>query len=62
MLFTENHEPMQFITFEDETALCEAVAFSDAYRRQRRPFRVGDVLPVAGHSVRQDGLAMLEVR
>ena len=52
---------MQFVTFEDETALCEAVAFPDAYRKRRRPFRVGDILSVAGKSTRQDGLAMLEV-
>jgi DNA-directed DNA polymerase III PolC len=58
---TEKGELMQFLTFEDETALCEAVAFPDAYRRRRRPLRTGDVLPVAGLSTRQDGLAVLEV-
>ena len=58
---TEKGELMQFVTFEDETALCEAVAFPDAYRKRRRPFRVGDILPVAGRSTRQDGLAVLEV-
>jgi DNA polymerase III alpha subunit len=58
---TEKGELMQFLTFEDETALCEAVAFPDAYRKRRRPLRTGDVVPVAGHSVRQDGLALLEV-
>jgi DNA polymerase III alpha subunit len=58
---TEKGELMQFVSFEDETALCEAVAFPDAYRKRRRPYRMGDVLPVAGRSVRQDGLAVLEV-
>ena len=58
---TASGELMQFVSFEDETALCEAVAFPDAYRRRRRPFRIGDLLPVAGRSTRQDGLAMLEV-
>ena len=58
---TEKGELMQFLTFEDETALCEAVAFPDAYRKRRRPLRTGDVLPVAGRSTRQDGLAILEV-
>jgi len=58
---TEQGELMQFLTFEDETALCEAVAFPDAYRKRRRPLRTGDVLPVAGRSTRQDGLAVLEV-
>ena len=61
-VLTEKREPMQFITFEDETALCEAVAFPDSYRRRKRPYRVGDVVPMAGQSVRQDGLALLEVR
>ena len=61
-VLTEKGEPMQFITFEDETALCEAVAFPDSYRRRKRPYRVGDVVPVAGQSVRQDGLALLQVR
>jgi DNA-directed DNA polymerase III PolC len=58
---TEKGEAMQFITFEDETGLCEAVAFPDAYRRRRRPYRVGDVVPVQGRSTRQDGLAVLAV-
>jgi DNA-directed DNA polymerase III PolC len=58
---TVTGELMQFVSFEDETALCEAVAFPDAYRRRRRPFRIGDILPVAGRSTRQDGLVMLEV-
>ena len=62
LVLTERDEPMQFITFEDETALAEAVAFPDAFRRRRRPYRVGDVVPVAGRSVRQDGQPMLEVR
>jgi DNA-directed DNA polymerase III PolC len=58
---TEKGELMQFLTFEDETGLCEAVAFPDAYRKRRRPLRVGDVVPVGGRSTRQDGLAVLEV-
>jgi len=58
---TEKGELMQFLTFEDETGICEAVAFPDAYRKRRRPLRTGDLIPVAGRSVRQDGLAMLEV-
>ena len=58
---TVKGELMQFVSFEDETALCEAVAFPDAYRKRRRPFRMGDILPVAGKSTRQDGLVVLEV-
>lgn len=61
-VLTEKGEPMQFVTFEDETGLCEAVAFPDAFRRRRRPFRTGDIVPVRGRAVRQDGLALLEVR
>ena len=52
---------MQFITFEDETGLCEAVAFPDVFARRKRPYQVGDIIPVRGKSVRQDGLAVLEV-
>ena len=58
---TENDERMQFITFEDETGLCEAVAFPDAIRRRQRPFRVGEIVCVSGRSTQQDGLAVLEV-
>ena len=58
---TEQGERMQFITFEDETGLCEAVAFPDVLKRRQRPFRVGDVVPVSGRATRQDGLAVLEV-
>ena len=58
---TEKGERMQFITFEDETGLCEAVAFPDALRKRQRPFRVGDIVCVSGHSTRQDGLAVFEV-
>jgi DNA-directed DNA polymerase III PolC len=58
---TEKGERMQFITFEDETGLCEAVAFPDTLKRRQRPFRVGDVVPVSGRSTLQDGLAVLEV-
>jgi DNA polymerase III alpha subunit len=61
-VLTEKDDLMQFISFEDETALCEAVAFPDSFKRRTRPYRVGDVVPVAGRGVRQDGLAMLEVR
>ncbi len=60
-ILTDKGDAMQFITFEDETALCEAVAFPDAYRKRKRPFRVGDIVPVTGRSTRQDGLAVLEV-
>lgn len=58
---TEQGEPMQFISFEDETALCEAVVFPDPFKRRKRPYLVGDVVPVAGNCKRQDGLAVLEV-
>ncbi len=60
-VWTEKGETMQFISFEDETALCEAVAFPDVFARRKRPFRVGDIIPVRGRSVLQDGLAVLEV-
>jgi DNA-directed DNA polymerase III PolC len=58
---TEAGERMQFVTFEDETGLCEAVAFPEVIKRRQRPFRVGDIVPVHGKATRQDGLAVLEV-
>ena len=61
--FATQGAKVSFVSLHTEAgeALCEAVAFPDAYRRRRRPFRVGDILPVAGRSTRQDGLAVLEV-
>jgi error-prone DNA polymerase len=58
---TDKGEHMQFITFEDETGLCEAVAFPDVIRKRQRPFRVGEIVCVGGRSTQQDGLAVLEV-
>lgn len=58
---TEKGERMQFITFEDETGLAEAVAFPPVLKRRQRPYRVGDIVPVRGRSTQQDGLAVLEV-
>ncbi|WLT32944.1 OB-fold nucleic acid binding domain-containing protein [Geothrix sp. PMB-07] len=59
---TGKGERMQFITFEDDTGLCEAVAFPDALRKRQRPFRVGDVVPISGRITLQDGLPVLEVQ
>ncbi|GLH74536.1 hypothetical protein GETHLI_30380 [Geothrix limicola] len=58
---TEKGERMQFVTFEDETGLCEAVAFPDAIRRRQRPFRVGEIVSISGKTTLQDGLAVFEV-
>ena len=58
---TATRELMQFVTLEDETGLCESVAFPDVFRRRPRPYRVGEVLQVQGRSVRQDGLVVLEL-
>jgi hypothetical protein len=59
---TGKGERMQFITFEDETGLAEAVAFPDAIRKRQRPFRVGEVVSVSGRTTEQDGLAVFEVQ
>jgi len=58
---TEQGQRMQFVTFEDETGLAEAVAFPPVLKRRQRPFRVGDVVPVRGRTTRQDNLPVLEV-
>ncbi|WP_052571791.1 DNA polymerase III subunit alpha [Geothrix fermentans] len=59
---TERGERMQFVTFEDETGLCEAVAFPPVLRRRQRPFRVGEVVSIRGKTTLQDGLAVFEVQ
>jgi DNA-directed DNA polymerase III PolC len=59
---TERGERMQFVTFEDETGLCEAVAFPPVLRRRQRPFRVGEVVSIRGRTTLQDGLAVFEVQ
>jgi DNA-directed DNA polymerase III PolC len=61
MISTEKGETMQFLTLEDETALCEAVAFPEVIRRRQRPYRVGEILSIAGETTLQDGLAVFEV-
>ncbi len=58
---TEQGERMQFVTLEDETGLAEAVAFPEVFRKRGRPCQVGEILPVQGRSVQQDGLAVLEM-
>ena len=58
---TEKGERMQFLTLEDETGLVEAVAFPDVFRKRGRPYQVGEILPMQGKSVLQDGLRVLEV-
>ncbi|MDR1841840.1 MAG: hypothetical protein LBQ86_07950 [Holophagales bacterium] len=58
---TKHGDMMQFVTLEDEAGLLEAVAFPDAFRRRKRPYRVGDVVPVVGTSTKQDGLTVLQI-
>ena len=58
---TEHGGRMQFVTFEDETGLAEAVAFPPVLKRRQRPFRVGEVVPVRGRTTLQDKLPVLEV-
>ena len=58
---TERGEAMQFVTFEDETGLCEAVAFPPVLRKRRKPYSVGEVALVRGRTAKQDNLVVLEV-
>lgn len=58
---TEKGDRMQFVTLEDETGLAEAVAFPQVFRKRGRPCQVGEILPLQGRSVQQDGLAVLEL-
>ena len=58
---TSKGDAMQFVTFEDETGLAEAVVFPPVFGRRRRPYQVGDVVLVQGRSLRQDNLMVLEV-
>ncbi|HJW32114.1 MAG TPA: OB-fold nucleic acid binding domain-containing protein, partial [Holophagaceae bacterium] len=59
---TSKGDLMQFVTLEDETGLCECVAFPDTYKRRRRPFTVGEVVAAQGRTVKQDNLVVLELK
>ena len=60
-VLTADNEPMEFISFEDETALYEAVLFPDAYRRYRSLLCGNDPLLVRGRLEEDRGAAVLTV-
>ena len=59
LVLTKEDLPMQFVTLEDETGLVEAVIFPEAFRRQARALSVGEVVPVNGVALLQDGVVIL---
>jgi DNA polymerase-3 subunit alpha/error-prone DNA polymerase len=60
-VLTSAEEPMEFVSFEDETSLYEAVLFPDAYRRYRFLLHDGKPLWVRGRIEEDRGAAVLYV-
>ena len=60
-VLTSAEEPMEFVSFEDETSLYEAVLFPDAYRRYRFLLHDGKPLWVRGRVQEDRGATVLSV-
>lgn len=61
-VLTAAEEPMEFVSFEDETALYEAVLFPEAYRRCRPLLYQGGPLIVRGLVQEDRGATVLTVK
>lgn len=60
-VLTASDEPMEFVSFEDETALYEAVLFPDVYRRYRALLYGAKPLWVRGRVQEDRGATVLSV-
>lgn len=60
-VLTSADEPMEFVSFEDETSLYEAVLFPDAYLRYRFLLHDGKPLWVRGRVQEDRGATVLSV-
>jgi DNA polymerase III alpha subunit len=61
-VLTKYGEPMQFVTFEDETGICETVLFPEAYTRYVRYLISKDAFYVTGKVLEEFGALTVAVR
>jgi DNA polymerase III alpha subunit len=59
-LSTVQGEPMQFVTFEDETGIIEVVLFAPVYRRFSRAVQSREGFCISGRVINDDGAVMVE--
>ena len=59
---TRHHEPMEFLTFEDDTGLVETVFFPATYRRYTHLLEIGRPYKLSGRVERSHGAITLNVR
>ena len=58
---TRHHEPMEFLTFEDDTGLVETVFFPATYRRYTHLLEIGRPYELSGRVERSYGATILNV-
>lgn len=61
-VMTKFGDPMQFVTFEDETGMCETVLFPDAYSKFIRFLMIQEAFAVTGKVMEEFGAVTVEVR
>jgi len=61
-VMTSTGDPMQFITFEDETGLCETVLFPQAYNKYIRFLMMQEPFYVTGKVMQEFGAVTVEIR
>jgi DNA polymerase-3 subunit alpha/error-prone DNA polymerase len=59
-LSTVQGEPMQFVTFEDESGIIEVVLFAPVYRRFSRAVQSREAFCISGRVINDDGAVMVE--
>ncbi len=61
-IMSRNREPMEFVSFEDETAIYDTVIFPDAYRRFCRRLDAYNAFVIKGKVTSDSGALTLEVK
>lgn len=61
-VMTRYGDPMQFVTFEDETGICETVLFPDAYSKFIRFIMIHEAFYITGKVMEEFGAVTVEVK
>ena len=61
-VMTKFGDPMQFVTFEDETGICETVLFPEAYSKFIRFLMIKEAFSITGKVMEEFGAVTVEVR